>query len=154
MNPATSSPKVIARLERIATAHKGRLTAESVVKDAAAPSSPLHGFFEWDDKVAGHRYRLDQARELIRSVRIEVEVDSRVIPTIKYVRDQTQEQGYVEVTSLRTDNDLARETMRAELSRVISLLERARGIAAVLGFAKEFDALLARASSLQKRAAA
>jgi hypothetical protein len=48
----------------------GRLTPAHVV-DAARPADhPLHERFEWDNAVAGEAYRLDQARRLIRSVRV------------------------------------------------------------------------------------
>jgi hypothetical protein len=47
-----------------------KLSAPVVVDAAREPSHPLHSRFEWDDTIAGHQYRLQQARELIRSVRI------------------------------------------------------------------------------------
>lgn len=47
----------------------GRLTPAAVVAAAAAEDHPLHSRFEWDDAVAGHKYRLSQARQLIRVVR-------------------------------------------------------------------------------------
>lgn len=50
-------------------AEHGRLTPHVVVEVAAAEDHPLHGRFEWDDSVAGHKYRLQQARDLIRVVR-------------------------------------------------------------------------------------
>lgn len=50
-------------------ADNGRLTPAAVVAAATAENHPLHDRFEWDDKVAGHRYRLSQARDLIRVVR-------------------------------------------------------------------------------------
>ncbi len=49
---------------------KGSLTPELVVDAARDPGSPLHDKFEWDDQVAGERYRLQQARTLIRTVKI------------------------------------------------------------------------------------
>lgn len=49
---------------------RGTLSAPLVVDEARDPNSPLHSRFEWDDTVAGDRYREVQARELIRSVRI------------------------------------------------------------------------------------
>lgn len=49
----------------------GALTPQSVVDIARPKGSPLHSHFEWNDKVAGEKYRLSQAGELIRSVRLE-----------------------------------------------------------------------------------
>lgn len=44
----------------------GLLRPEAVVQAAADPASPLHSSFTWDDTEAARRYRLDQARALIR----------------------------------------------------------------------------------------
>lgn len=47
----------------------GDLTPANVVDAARDEDHPLHGRFEWDDAVAGEKYRLAQARQLIRVVR-------------------------------------------------------------------------------------
>ena len=41
------------------------ITAEEVVERAKDPNSELHKCFEWDDKIAAEKYRLQQARVLI-----------------------------------------------------------------------------------------
>ena len=46
----------------------GELKPAIVVDKARDPEHPLHGRFEWDDQVAGEKYRLQQAGDLIRSV--------------------------------------------------------------------------------------
>lgn len=48
----------------------GRLTPAIVVDVARDPAHPLHSKFEWDDKIAGEKYRMEQARDLIRTVKI------------------------------------------------------------------------------------
>lgn len=48
----------------------GCVRVSVVVKEANPKRSPLHDEFEWDDQVAGHEYRLSQARKLIRVVAI------------------------------------------------------------------------------------
>lgn len=48
----------------------GRLTPDDVVNVASDPAHPLHKSFEWDDSVAGAHYRREQARNLIKSVRV------------------------------------------------------------------------------------
>lgn len=44
----------------------GELTPRVVVDVAADPNHPLHSRFEWDDAIAGDKYRLEQARHLLR----------------------------------------------------------------------------------------
>jgi hypothetical protein len=68
---SAKSNKVIAELKRIAAANGGLLQPETVVERARPKSSPLHRKFQWDDSIAGHEYRIWQARQLIR-VSVEV----------------------------------------------------------------------------------
>lgn len=49
---------------------RGRLDPTTVVEVATPNDHPLHDRFEWDDAVAAHGYRVTQAHELIRSVRL------------------------------------------------------------------------------------
>jgi len=46
---------------------------EDIVDEAADPKSPLHRYFMWDDRQAGHQYRLEQARYYLRVIVIERE---------------------------------------------------------------------------------
>ena len=60
-------------MEAIRLRDKQKLLKPQAVVDAARPeSSPLHKRFEWDDSVAGEKYRIEQARRLIVSYRIEI----------------------------------------------------------------------------------
>jgi hypothetical protein len=51
---------------------RGELSPSAVVESATAADSPLHGRFEWSDGEAARKYRLGQARDLIRSVKLTV----------------------------------------------------------------------------------
>lgn len=51
-------------------ADRGRLTPESVVDESRPDDAPLHPAFEWNDSVAGERYRHIQARDLIKTVEV------------------------------------------------------------------------------------
>lgn len=57
---------IIAELHRIAAEHGGELRPADVVEAARLKTSPLHTQFQWDDTVAAHQWRLQQARQLIR----------------------------------------------------------------------------------------
>lgn len=50
--------------------NNGYLTPALVVDTARDEADPLHEHFEWDDAVAGEAHRREQARQLIRSVRV------------------------------------------------------------------------------------
>jgi hypothetical protein len=57
------------QLEHIRSQY-GRLTPRLIVDEARNPDHPLHTRFEWDDSVAGEKWRREQARALIRSVAV------------------------------------------------------------------------------------
>ena len=130
-----------------AVAQSGPLTPQRVVAAARDASNPLHGQFEWDDSVAGEAYRIEQARSLVRSIKIEVRVASGARTMIpRYVRDPhvpVAQAGYVEVASLRERG--ASRVCGAEIERVRVLIERGLGIAKAAGeedYVLRFTALM------------
>jgi len=53
-------------------ADAGPVTARDVVETAHSANSPLHSYFEWDDKKAADPHRIGTARDIIRTVRVRV----------------------------------------------------------------------------------
>lgn len=51
------------------------LTAQTFLERARDDSSPLHSLFEWDDAAAAEKFRLDQAGQYIRCIRIVEDLD-------------------------------------------------------------------------------
>ena len=67
--------RVVGRaLARLVKAH-GEVTPEIVLDEASKDTSPLHSYFDWDDKTAAVAYRIEQAKHLIRSIKVVVEAD-------------------------------------------------------------------------------
>ena len=64
--------KVVKELEKV-KAERKVLDAEVVVQAARSNRSPLHRYFEWDDRKAAHQHRLEQARKLLRSIEVVVD---------------------------------------------------------------------------------
>lgn len=83
-----------------------------VVEKAKPKSSPIHDFFEWDDKVAGGKYREWQARYLLSQIEIIEVVDGAEEPikafhniSITDANDESKERGYVTVENVRGNQD-------------------------------------------------
>lgn len=141
------------RLEKIAGLNAGRITPDAVLLDAKSPKSPLHDQFDWDDSSAAKQWRLQQARELIRSVRVEITTESRTVSTVRYVRDPSagEAQGYVEVAKLRDDKSLAVEALQGEIRQANAMVARARSIADALGLTAEIETVAESVETLQVR---
>lgn len=147
--------RVRVALEEIAASHGGCLTPEAVVAAAREPTHPLHEMFTWDDADAAEKHRLDQARQIIRSVRVVVQTDTREVSTVFYVRDPEKpgrDQGYISLPRLRSDVDVARDALIAEFSRAAAALKRARDLAVALDMAADIDALTESVVGLRRRA--
>ena len=66
-------PQEVAAAIREAYAEEdGQRLPELVLAKAEAGDKRLRGYFEWDDTAAGRAYRLDQAAQLVRRVKVTV----------------------------------------------------------------------------------
>jgi hypothetical protein len=62
------------------------VSATEVVNAARPKTSPMHSKFEWNDKVAGERWREEQARGWIRSRRVVIEqAEGKSVPIRAFV---------------------------------------------------------------------
>lgn len=74
-----------------------------IVKDASSPDSVYHSYFEWDDKKAGPKFRLQQARHLLQHLRVIYhDAEGKRVSVRKYLRvrlstpaDHELKTGYV-----------------------------------------------------------
>lgn len=133
---------VLAELEVIRNQHSGLLKAEDVVAFARDNvDTALHGKFTWDDTEAAEKFRLMQARQVIRvHVKIYPREKQRVRAYVSMLEDRRKGGGYrstdevMQVTALR-DQLLyqAHREMKAFVHRYEHLEELAGVIAAMDG---------------------
>ena len=113
-------------LEQLNRRHGG-LSAEIVLDAARGLGSALHDYFEWADDVAAEKFRLEQARNLIRIFVIPVEVAGHPVITHRWqipgdpLRDGTP--NYRDVLDILSDEEM-------EYRLTVSAFERARDILA------------------------
>jgi hypothetical protein len=109
----------------------GVLNAATVVTSAEEESSPLHGFFEWDDTEAGRLYREHQARNLIDRVKVRyVDEDGRKQTTRAFVavRGDDPLAEYVSVEVALSEPQTAADVLAAMRRDMEVFVKRYKGI--------------------------
>lgn len=122
------------------------LRPDDVVTAAQPEDSPLHAYFTWDDTEAAKKWRLEEARALIRSVRIEVTYENNILRVPAYLKDPDvpgDEQGYREIRKM-TDREKQQEALLYELERATGALERAMSIASYFGIREKLEEIRTR----------
>jgi hypothetical protein len=106
---------VRSELEFIRRMNGGVLRPKDVVDFARDESTALHARFDWDDSSAAEKYRLEQARMLIRfEVRI---IDEKRVPAyFSFAEDRRVGDSYRAVVEIMRDDEL-REKMIAQALR-------------------------------------
>ncbi|MCK9505893.1 MAG: hypothetical protein M0Q95_17155 [Porticoccaceae bacterium] len=109
-------------LVAIAQGNGGVILPRSVVEAAKDRKSPLHSWFCWDDSEAAERYRIIQARELIRSVKVEIgdQTPREVRAFVSLTPDRADGGGYRLAQEVVSDAQLYQQMLRdalAELER-------------------------------------
>lgn len=111
---------------------RGELTPQIVVDEARPADSPLHSRFEWDDEIAGEKYRLVQARQLIRAVRIEYTApgseERKFIRAFSSLHESgdSERAGYAPTEEV-LENDVTRRLLLRNMERDITELKRRYG---------------------------
>lgn len=130
----------------------GALTPELLVQVANDPKNPLHAYFEWDEQRAAHRYRVEQARHLLRSIRV---VDRPLSSGDDWQHSQTRAFHNVSVTTqddkfirvyLSTDKILESEQLTTQ---VLTRMKKD-----LLTFTKRYESFLKTVEDFQLLSAA
>lgn len=103
------SRTTIKELIDITNEHNGRLSPEDVVEYARDPSTALHSCFEWDETEAARKYRLEQAKHIIRvSVQIlaGTNEDQRVFVSLQEDRGDKDEGSYRLLLDVLNDDEM------------------------------------------------
>lgn len=116
------------------------VTAAQIVEKARDSNSELHKCFEWDDSIAAEKYRLEQARYVLRVLIIKRPDESENdAPAVRYFQKTTNNEGFKpskiifhkqdEYQALlhRAWNELrafkAKYSMLSEFDEIISLID-------------------------------
>lgn len=127
---ASIDPEVVGQeFERLAK--EGKLDVKGVVAAARPKRSPLHSHFEWDDSVAGTKYREWQARDCLGALRVTYSDDKRSkaghnVQTSAYVSlgKGTENRGdnrYYGIDEVMSNDELRAQTLQKLWNQLLSL---------------------------------
>lgn len=119
---------------------RGILTPAVVLEEARAEDHPLHSRFDWDDSTAAEKYRLHQAGELIRSVRIEYLQGEKKVEAPAFVsiaRKAVPAREYVPIESVANSEEIRAMALRDAERQWRALFERFKHIEGFLAVVRE-----------------
>ena len=119
---------IAAELSKIAKANGGVLNPADVVEFAKNPKTELHSHFDWSDTEAAEKWRLHQARNIIRVV---VTVpESTNTPTRAWVslaEDRKPDAGYRTIVDVMSDAE-RRASLLRQAFRDLDILRQKYGV--------------------------
>jgi hypothetical protein len=144
------------RLMEITEENSGRLRPDDVVEDARDPRSPMHPHFEWDNTVAADKYRLNQAREIIRIIVREDDEGEDDQPRRAFINVNSGDDGrsYRTVDEVMQSHDLQVAVMAQALRDLQSWQHRYQELSDICGLvATASSRLSAQIRRRQRRSA-
>lgn len=132
-----SADDAAAELERIRIKN-GELNPKAIVEESRDEKSVLHNYFCWDDAKAAEGYRREQARQLMKNIRVIVTNETITTPIRAFVYVHTEEKpgtrSYYPIHEIVDDeaayNDLL-EQARADMESFVSKYAQLKELANV-----------------------
>lgn len=91
---------------------QGSLTPERIVDEARDESLELHKCFEWNDEEAAEKYRITQARDVLRFISVVTTVkaegkesESVIVRAYENVKTKDNDREYVQIFSALNDTE-------------------------------------------------
>lgn len=118
------------------------VTATEIVVAARPARSPIHRDFEWDDAVAGDQFRLEQARQMLRSIKVVFVNGHESVPTRAYHQvtvveaDQEQHRVYMPAQVVWQTPELASQVTEKALAELRGWVARYRSYKQFSGLAE------------------
>jgi len=114
-------------LTRIKDTKSGRFKPEDVVRKAKAKRSVLHQYFDWDDSTASAKYRIEQAKYLIRCVQVVVVTETMDEPRafrafVSIERDNSH--SYMDTQTVLSDSELRAQMLESALKELASFKQK------------------------------
>jgi hypothetical protein len=129
-----------AEFEKIEKEH-GKVTSEFVLDSARDTDSPLHSMFEWNNEIAGEKYRLHQATIIILSLKVEKETEEKPKTLRAYynVSESEKKGSFINVDSAFSNPDTQEIILKRALREFQAFRTKYENLKEFAKVFKEFD---------------
>ena len=118
------------------------VTPASVLEKAKNKRTELHKCFEWNDSVAGEKYRLIQARQIIQHFVIVPLDDDKDTPQVRSYQITTERNKYEPTRIFLQNPDEYRELLKRAKSELESFKQRYKTLSELKTIFEEIDKFL------------
>lgn len=120
-------------------ASEERLSATELVKVSMPEDAPLHGEFEWDDEIAGQKWRESQASCMIRSIVVTVEDAPQVENIRAYFNLEQGMREYIPVHVIMSDDAKRERLLDLAIRELASFRKKYEQLTELAGVFAEID---------------
>ena len=111
-------------MEQLGKDKNGVVKPTEIVEAARAPTSPIHGFFDWDNDTAAEKYRLVQARGYVNNLEVEVKFKKgsgkqKAYFSVREGKGKKPKKAYVTVERALTENQLRTQIIKSAMNEVL-----------------------------------
>lgn len=97
------------------------LTPENLINEAKDKNNPLHDLFDWDNNIAGDKWRLQQARVIINEVKVvidEKEYYAFENVSVKVNDNLEHKREYMPIVTIMSNKELRQQIIRSALQQL------------------------------------
>jgi hypothetical protein len=134
-------------LKQLAERYGKSVAAKKLLEEARDREHVTHRHFDWNDKTAGEKYRLDQARELLGSIMFEVVTpkgageSTRLFAAIRE-KEEPNKSRYVLFEHAMSDKNLREQVLQRALAELSSFKVKYQRLTELADVFKAIDKLL------------
>lgn len=143
-------------LERLRKLCGGVLMPDQVVHAAKSKSSPLHNSFDWDDTEAAQKWRIEQARRLIRVFVTFIGNGEHATETRMYVSlgtDRENSGGYRAILDVLGDAGMRKQLLDDARTDMLRFRQKYAGLIELVGVFRSMSLSLRQITQAHRRLA-
>ena len=134
----------------------GDLRPENILKEAKNEKNPLHEVFEWNDSVAGEKYRLHQARLFVDAIVIKHqsgirEIEIRAFHSIITGEGETTIRAYHFIDDILRDKEMREILLIQALRDLKSWSEKYQELKELVGVIKKANQIIMKFDNLNQK---